>query len=150
MLTFIPESYRKAVLLAGASLLVILLVVGFGNKFPFYGDVKLAITGWMDARARSSLEKDIARLQTKIDSTNMAMVKYERRNDSLSVEVNSLNGRIYARIKSIDSIRAVVTALEKGRITQGNKGKVDDLKIANVNYFVDSLLHYRDSVLYRK
>lgn len=147
MLSFIPESYRKAVILGGGSLLAILLVVGFGNKFPFYGDVKLAVTGWMDARARSSLEKDITKLQAKIDSTNMAMVKYERRNDSLSVEVNSLNGRIYARAKSIDSLRGVVSQLEKDRTTQGNKGKVDDLKIANVSYFVDSLLHFRDSVL---
>jgi peptidoglycan hydrolase CwlO-like protein len=141
MLSFLPESLRKPALIV----IIVLASILFLKFTPFLGDAKTSISGWLNERARQSLEKDIAKMQDKIDSTNKAIDGIQRKNDSLSWEIKVLDGRIYARIRSIDSLKGVVATLEGARKEQGSKEKVDDSKITNKGHFVDSLLRYRDS-----
>lgn len=145
MLEFAPPWVKKSIWYIGPVVLILMLI-GFGDKIPFVADVKLFFKGWMSEKQRDGWEKDIQSLQAKIDSTNNAVSIVIKRNDSLAVEMKNIMVSIDKRIKSIDSLKKVVKTMESQRIAQEDKEKVDDSKITDVNHFVDSLLTYRDSL----
>lgn len=123
------------------SIVIVYLLLGVGGLY-LYNRTKV---GAPSATAReAALEGSIRGMEARMDSIRSESARLLRANDSASKELAVINGRVSARSRSIDSLRSRVRELETARIAQGNKEKVDDSSIRDVNAFVDSMLTYRD------